>query len=127
MASNANYMILGSLIAKAGLDKTLMDANSKFTLFAPDDDAFAAAAKKLGVTKLELANLPNLAEVLKNHVVSGEVKSTDLTEGGEVATLGAKPLKATLAGGAKVNGVKIKKTDIRVSNGLIHAVTEVLL
>jgi uncharacterized surface protein with fasciclin (FAS1) repeats len=127
IASNANYMILGSLITKAGLEETLTDPNGKFTVFAPDDDAFAAAAKKLGTTKLGLADLPNLADVLKNHVVSGEVKSTDLTEGGEVATLGANPIKATLAGGAKVNGAKVKKADIKVTNGIIHAITEVLL
>jgi len=49
-----------------------------FTMFAPDDDAFAAAAKKLGVTKLELMNLPTLGDVLKNHVVAGKVLSSDL-------------------------------------------------
>ena len=125
VAKNANYLILGSLIAKAGLDKTLMDANSKFTLFAPDDDAFGAVAKKLGITKLELGDLPNLAEILKNHVVAGEVLSAALVDGGEVTTLGGAKLKASA--GPKVNGVAIKKKDIKVTNGIIHAVPEVLL
>jgi uncharacterized surface protein with fasciclin (FAS1) repeats len=119
-------MILGSLIAKAGLDKTLMDPNSKFTVFAPDDDAFTAAAKKLGVTKLELQNLPNLDEVLKNHVCSGEVTTSTFTEGGDIPTLGGKALKASTAG-PKVNGVTLKKKDIKVDNGIIHAIGEVLL
>jgi len=123
VAKNANYMILGSLITKAGLDKTLMDANQKFTLFAPDDDAFAAAAKKLGVTKLELQNIPNLAEVLKNHVVAGE-HTTDKFSG-DVASLGSANLKCEA--GPKVNGIALKKKDIKVSNGIIHAIGEVFL
>lgn len=124
IAKNANYMILGSLIIKAGLDKTLMDPNAKFTIFAPDDDAFAAAAKTLGVTKLELQNIPNLADVLKAHVVSGEVLSS--TFGGDVTTVGGGSLKVESAG-PSVNGIKLKKKDIKVSNGIIHAIGQVLL
>jgi uncharacterized surface protein with fasciclin (FAS1) repeats len=117
-------MLLGSLIVKAGLDKTLMDPNAKFTIFAPDDDAFAAAAKKLGVTKLELQNIPNLVDVLKAHVVSGEVLSSSFN--GDIATVGGQTLKVEGAG-PSVNGIKLKKKDIKVSNGIIHAIGEVLL
>jgi uncharacterized surface protein with fasciclin (FAS1) repeats len=117
-------MMLGSLILKAGLDKTLMDPNAKFTIFAPDDDAFTAAAKKLGITKLELQNIPNLAEILTGHVVSGEV--TTSTFAGDVTTVGGQTIKVDAAG-PSVNGIKLKKKDIKVSNGIIHAIGEVLL
>lgn len=33
----------------------------------------------------------------------------------------------TLAGGAKINGVPITKTDIKTTNGIIHAVKGVLI
>ena len=36
-----------------------------FTVFAPDDDAFVAVAKKLGTTRLGLLELPNLGDILK--------------------------------------------------------------
>lgn len=124
IAKNAQYMMLGSLIIKAGLDKTLMDPNAKFTIFAPDDDAFAAAAKKLGVTKLELQNLPNLADILKGHVLSGEVLTSSFS--GDVTTVGGNSLKVESAG-PSVNGIKLKKKDIKVTNGIIHAIGEVLL
>jgi uncharacterized surface protein with fasciclin (FAS1) repeats len=36
-----------------------------FTLFAPNDDAFADAARALKITKIELLALPNLPDILK--------------------------------------------------------------
>ena len=38
-----------------------------------------------------------------------------------------KTLKISLAGGAKVNGVKVKKADINVANGVLHSIEGVLL
>lgn len=43
--------------------------------------------------------------------------SSDLTEGAEVVTLLGKTLKVSLKGGASINGVKVKKADVNVSNG----------
>ena len=45
----------------------------------------------------------------------------------QVETVLGKKLKITLAGGAKVNGVKVKKVDIKVSNGVLHSIEGVLL
>lgn len=59
---------------QAGLDTVLMGPGP-FTIFAPNDDAFGDAARALGVTKMELLNLPNLPDILKYHVISGKVKS----------------------------------------------------
>jgi uncharacterized surface protein with fasciclin (FAS1) repeats len=125
VASNANYITLGSCLDSAGFEGTLTGAGP-FTLFAPNDDAFAGALKALGTTKLELRNLPALPDILKNHVVSGSVLAGDLKEGQELTTLGGGKLTVTLAGGAKVNGVKVTKTDIKATNGIIHAVAGVL-
>lgn len=96
-------------------------------MFAPNDDAFVALAKKLGKTKMELLDLPNLADVLKFHVVSGRVMSTDLKEGMEAKTLAGKSVTITLSGGPKVNGAKIKKADVKCTNGVIHLIDAVLL
>ena len=79
------------------------------------------------MTKVELMALPNLPDILKYHVVSGAVMSSQLTEGQEVETVLGKKLKVTLAGGVKINGVPVKKADIKVSNGILHSVSGVLL
>lgn len=126
VGSNENYLVLGSLIDKAGLVEKLMSPGP-FTLFAPNDDAFGDACKALGTTKLGLRDLPNLAEIVQNHVVAGSVMSADLKEGQEVTMLSGKKFKVTLAGGAKINGATIKKVDIKATNGIIHAVTGVLI
>lgn len=98
-----------------------------FTLFAPNDDAFIAATKKLGITKLELMSLPNLGEILKCHVINGAVTSDQLKEGMEVETLAGKKIKISLAGGASISGSKVKKADVKASNGIVHAVESVIL
>jgi uncharacterized surface protein with fasciclin (FAS1) repeats len=83
--------------------------------------------QKLGITKLALMDLPNLGDILKNHVVAGSVKSGDLKEGQQVTTLGGKVVTITLAGGVAVNGCKVKKADVNAANGVIHAITSVIL
>lgn len=126
LAKNANYALLASAITKAGLFQPL-SGPGPFTVFAPDDDAFGAACKQLGVSKLELMSLPNLPEILKYHVISGKVLSTDLKEGMEATTVNGQKLKFTLAGGAAVNGIKIKKANVNASNGVIHSIAAVLV
>ena len=59
--------------SQTGLDAVLLGPGP-FTLFAPDDDAFADAARALKITKLELLALPNLADILKYHVIAGKVR-----------------------------------------------------
>lgn len=44
-----------------------------FTLFAPNDDAFADAARALKISKIELMALPSLGDILKYHVIAGKV------------------------------------------------------
>jgi hypothetical protein len=66
--------------AQAGLKDALMAAGP-LTVFAPNDDAFAEVIKALKTTKLGLMDLPNLGDILKNHVVAGSVMAADLKEG----------------------------------------------
>ncbi len=48
-----------------------------FTVFAPNDEAFFQAAKDMGVSKVEVVSLPQMADILKNHVLEGEVSNTE--------------------------------------------------
>lgn len=62
----------------AGLAETLADGGP-FTVFAPTDDAFAAALEDLGLTADELlADTETLTSILAYHVVPGAVTSEDL-------------------------------------------------
>ena len=72
-SAHGDFNILSSAIAKAGLKDALSGAGP-FTVFAPNDDAFTAAAKALGTTKLGLMSLPNLGDILKYHVIAGQAR-----------------------------------------------------
>ena len=61
---------------QAGLEPTLL-GKGPYTIFAPNDDAFFQAAKDMGVSKVELVSLPQMADILKNHVLEGEVSHTE--------------------------------------------------
>ncbi len=77
---------------------------------------------------LSLSTLPDASTPTPPFaVVAGSVMSGDLKEGQEVETLAGKKLKITLAGGAKVNGIKIKKADVKAANGVIHSIDAVIL
>merc|ERR1719160_1277347 len=105
-----------------------MKSAGPFTVFAPTDDAFAAALKKLGATKEALLNMTDLPGILKYHVVSGKVLSTDLSNGMKAKTVAGAELTITIDGSnVMVNTAKVTTADIMCSNGVIHIINEVLL
>ncbi|EIE27701.1 Fasciclin-domain-containing protein [Coccomyxa subellipsoidea C-169] len=126
LAKSPNFPLLSSAILKAGLEPTLV-GKGPFTVFAPTDDAFFQAAKDLGVSKVELVSLPQMADILKNHVLEGEVLSSSLKDGDEPTTIGGGKLKISVSGGVKVNDATVKKADFKATNGVIHVVDKVLL
>merc|ERR1719329_751326 len=122
-----SFTVLAEALTKADLITTLK-GTGPFTVFAPTDDAFAAALKALGVTKEELLAREDLADILKYHVVSGSVKSTDLTDGMTPATVQGSNLAIAIDGTTvKVNTATVTSVDVMCSNGVIHIIDQVLL
>ncbi len=125
-AANVNLSTLATALRVAGLDATLA-TGGPFTVFAPTNAAFAAlpAATLNGL----LANPAQLAQVLLFHVASGQVLSTQLTNGQAITTLraGARPLSVNLTGGAKIDGASVVAADVRGLNGVVHVIDTVLL
>ena len=100
-----------------------------FTVFAPTNAAFDA-----------LASVPEesvLTQVLLHHVVSGNVRSEDLTDGIMPATLEGDMITINLPGsgeniadvtdGAGNTGIGIIGVDVQAGNGVIHVVNQVLI
>ncbi len=125
-AANPNLSTLATALRVAGLDATLA-AGGPFTVFAPTNAAFAAlpAATLNGL----LANPTQLAQVLLFHVASGQVLSTQLTNGQNITTLrtGARPLVVNLTGGPKIDNANVVGADVRALNGVVHVIDAVLL
>lgn len=125
-AGDAQFSTLVDLVTKAGLAETL-SGEGPFTVFAPTNDAFA---KVDSATLESLAADPTgaLADVLKLHVIAGEVKAADAVGlvGQSAETLGGKVAITQEGEDLFFGGAKIVKTDIMGSNGVIHVLDSVV-
>ena len=111
------------------LKRTELDAalagEGPFTVFAPSDEAF----EKLPRKRLQglLDNPEELARVLKHHVVSGRLMSSDLEGVVSLRTLEDDTLTVHTTLGVKIGKAHVIKADILCENGVIHAIDSVLL
>ncbi|MDO8361549.1 MAG: fasciclin domain-containing protein [Actinomycetota bacterium] len=126
-----DFTVLAEALQAAGLVDALK-AEGPFTVFAPTDEAFAAALEALGMTKEELfADTELLTAVLTYHVVSGAVLAADVVglDGQSATTLNGAGIEiAVVDGGVVLNGdTNVVTTDIIASNGVIHVIDKVLL
>ena len=74
--TDPNLSILVQALVKTNLDRTLMGPGP-FTVFAPTDAAFVAFLKTTPYATLNDVPDAVLTQILLNHVVSGNVKSTN--------------------------------------------------
>lgn len=123
--SDPNLSTLVDAVVAANLATTL-SGDGPFTVFAPTNAAFA---------KLDPAVLNNiistpslLTALLQYHVVSGEVTSSQLTNGAVQTLLSGQSIDVNISGGVTLNGTsKVTSADIMATNGVIHVIDEVLL
>jgi uncharacterized surface protein with fasciclin (FAS1) repeats len=119
-------------LTTASLVPTLNGAGP-FTMFAPTDAAFAA----LSMSQEELLARPDLADILKNHVLSGKIKAEDLSATQDVATLATASIAWSEQATAKVTimkdstavkfgGATVTGADVECSNGVIHVIDAVV-
>lgn len=123
--ANSDFSILVKALTKADLAGAL-SAEGPFTVFAPNNEAFNALFKKLGVSGINDLTAEQLKPILLYHVVSGKVMSTDLTNT-KVATLNGQKLKIDLSDGVKINESTVLAADISGNNGVIHVIDQVLM
>jgi transforming growth factor-beta-induced protein len=121
---------LAAALTTAGLVETL-EGPGPFTVFAPDDAAFAAfETANPGV----LAGLSkaDLTTILTYHVVAGSAASKDLKNNQVFTTVSGSPVlidKTTgvkLTDGAKVDDATVTTADIMASNGIIHVINFII-
>ena len=75
--ASGKFTTLIAALEATGLDTTLSDMDSKFTVFAPTDDAFALLGQE--VIDSLLADTDTLSDVLTYHVIASEVDSSSIT------------------------------------------------
>lgn len=145
MDEDAEFTILLAAVLEAELAEALSD-DGPFTVFAPTDEAFAAALEALDISAEDLLASEDLASILLYHVVGGEeaLYSNDVADGlAEAAESGDSDMDEigimveTLNGasftvttdedGIYVDNAQIIVTDILASNGVIHVIDTVIL
>jgi uncharacterized surface protein with fasciclin (FAS1) repeats len=122
VAAQGDLRILSELLQR-GPVHDLLGGTGPFTLFAPDDDAFAT---------IDLASLradPDwLDRTLRHHVVAEGLSSAALGGRLSVTPVEGDALAITTSntGQVSVGGVPIVRPDVEASNGVLHVVTAVL-
>ena len=132
VANMDNYSSLLAALQKADLVETL-SGDDMFTVFAPSNDAFTAFLTSAGFNSLDDVPVDVLTQILLNHVVAGNVQSSDLATGYISSLSTATPNGANmsmyidLSDGVKINGsANVTAPDNNVDNGVIHLVDAVI-
>jgi uncharacterized surface protein with fasciclin (FAS1) repeats len=138
-AANADFSTLVTAVTKAELVKTLSGAGP-FTVFAPNNAAFAKLPAGTVDTLLKPENLDMLKSILTYHVVAGKVEAAAVIDA--IAKNNGKYSVTTVQGDAIVFSLKDGKViltdanggmstvilaDIAASNGVIHAIDSVVM
>jgi len=117
----------------------VLSSPGPFTVFAPNNDAFAKLPAEVLKHLLEPANIKELQEVLELHVVSGAVHAADLKNDEKIKTVNGLELEVKIEG-SKVYIVVVEghshshddyaeviAADNDASNGVVHIIDAVLI
>jgi uncharacterized surface protein with fasciclin (FAS1) repeats len=124
-----SFKTLVTAVKAAGLVDTLK-SKGPFTVFAPNDDAFAKLPK--GTVEGLLKDIPKLKSVLTYHVVPGKVMAADVVKLKTAKTVQGQDVKIDaskwhLNKNVKINDANVIKADIATDNGVIHVIDKVIL
>ena len=125
--ANGGFTTLIAALEATGLDATLSDMDSQFTVFAPTDDAFALLGQD--VIDALLADTDTLSDILTYHVISGEVDSSAAisSAGSLVEMVNGDSVGLSLDGdNLLVNTATVILVDVAADNGVIHVIDAVL-
>ena len=125
-AATGVHESLVAALAQAELVSTL-EGPGPFTVFAPNDDAFAAAGIDL-VALDTPEGKETLTDILLHHVYSGSVPASAVTDGMMAEMVNGDKVAFTNDGTTvTVGGATVITADVIASNGIIHVIDKVLM
>lgn len=119
-----SFNTLVAAVQAAGLVDALK-APGPFTVFAPNDEAFAKLPA--GTVDTLVQNTPQLARILTFHVVAGRLTQAELAELGTVTSLEGSPIAIDCSEGFEVKNATVLVPDIETDNGIVHVIDRVIL
>lgn len=125
---------LSTLVAALGRFPSVVDAlgenDATYTVFAPTNDAFAAALDVLGYASLDEVPDAELEQILLYHVIaSAALQAGDLSDGQTAETLleGESVTVSIQDGNVFINDSQVTMPDVTAVNGIVHVVDAVLV
>jgi transforming growth factor-beta-induced protein len=127
---DGRYRILLFALADTGLIEALRGPGP-FTLFAPTDRAFEQLPRDVINELFRPENRPKLTKLLEFHAISGKALTAAeiiaMNPPFKLKMLNNVSTEITEKGGIiKINNATVIEADIQASNGVIHAIDEVL-
>jgi uncharacterized surface protein with fasciclin (FAS1) repeats len=108
----------------AGLTAAL-ESPGPFTVFAPVDEAFAALPP--GTVQTLVDNTPQLARILKFHVLAGAHTREQLVDQPQWQSLEGAPVAIRRADPFEVKNATVLQADLVCDNGIVHVINRVIL
>ena len=106
---------------------TALQGDGPFTVFAPTDDAFAAAGIDLNSFDTDEENA-TLVDILTYHVYAGSVEAAQVTDGMTATMLNGDDATFTVTNESVMIGdATVTMADVMASNGIIHVIDKVLM
>jgi uncharacterized surface protein with fasciclin (FAS1) repeats len=123
-AAAGSFQTLLAAVDAAGLRPALESAGP-FTVFAPVDEAFAALPP--GTVQTLVDNPPQLARILKYHVLAGAHSREVLVGRAEWESLEGAPIPIRCADPFEVKNATVAAADVICDNGIVHVINRVIL
>ena len=120
---------LASLVRAAGIGD-LLSGSDPLTLLAPSNAAFQKLGRGTLDSLMQPENKGQLADILKNHVISGSRSSNAMLAGSALPSslLGnAFEVARTAGGQMTLGGATVTAPNLEASNGYVHVIDQVLL
>lgn len=122
-----SFNTLVTAVTKAELVETLKGPGP-FTVFAPNDEAFAKIPSETLNTLLDADHKEALAGILTYHVIPRKVMSSEIAgKTLSVETVNGATLQIDATDGVMVGDAKVIAADIETSNGVIHVIDKVIM
>ena len=124
-SSNGQFSTLVTAIQAANVGG-ILSGDGPYTVFAPTDAAFNALPAGTLDTLLMPENRDLLVQLLYNHVAYGDVTADQLSSGA-LPTFDGEVDVNVMDDSVMINGANVVMADVDATNGVIHAVDQVLL
>lgn len=118
------FSTLVAAVKAANLVETLKTPGP-FTVFAPNDAAFAKLPP--GTVQTLVQNPPQLARILTYHVVAGKLTKKDLAKVDSVISVEGATIPIDCSDSFEVKNASVIAADIEADNGIIHVIDNVIL